>query len=435
MPNIIGVGIGVGFTWLSSAASDVDANAFFTAAGITDPTQKSAVTTLIIGLKANSLWTLTRALYPFVGGTAAAHKWNAKDPRDLDAAFRLVFTGATHDANGVTFNGSTGFADTKIAAAAVFTTNPMGIHNYYKQWSSGRGMGNDGPVMDNSLAGNIQLGGGSVATIHPLWIYGLISISRNGSNLYKIYNGQSSGNQSDAFSTYATGNIRIGAYSFGGNSDTINSLSMITDGLSIVQCQTLNTLVEAYEKTLSRNVPTIHFFGDSYTSGIVNGLSGWTTNLCVTKKWIEKNYGVDGTEVGAMDISLIPTYRAGYDKYLWISYGLNEAGHNASPASTFATILSSRVDSCIAKGWPANRIVINCGYFANAATWTAYGTAADDTRYQTFITAYQGVATAKGTLFVNPFAQTDATDIAADNVHWKASGVTKGTAYYAAQIS
>jgi hypothetical protein len=62
------------------------------------------------------LWTELKAIYPFVGGTANAHKFNLKNPTDNDAAFRMVFNGGvTHNANGVTFDGLTGYGDTKFA--------------------------------------------------------------------------------------------------------------------------------------------------------------------------------------------------------------------------------------------------------------------------------------------------------------------------------
>ena len=89
---------------------DPNAQAFITAAGITDPTQQSAIDNLVIGLKADGLWTPMQALYPFVGGTASTHKYNLKDPRDLDAAYRLQFNGGmTHSANGILFNGTNGY--------------------------------------------------------------------------------------------------------------------------------------------------------------------------------------------------------------------------------------------------------------------------------------------------------------------------------------
>jgi hypothetical protein len=98
---------------LSRQVIDPDAQAFITAAGITNTTQQNAIDNLVVGLKADSLWTTMQALYPFVGGTASSHKYNLKDPRDLDVAYRLAFFGGwTHDANGVTPNGTNAYADT-----------------------------------------------------------------------------------------------------------------------------------------------------------------------------------------------------------------------------------------------------------------------------------------------------------------------------------
>ena len=93
--------------------SDADAVSFLTAAGITDGTQAVAINTLVIDLKAPGVWTKIKALYPFVGGTATSHKFNLKDPRDLDAAYRLVFSGGwVHSSTGALPNGTTGYANT-----------------------------------------------------------------------------------------------------------------------------------------------------------------------------------------------------------------------------------------------------------------------------------------------------------------------------------
>jgi hypothetical protein len=102
-------------------AVDADATAFITAAGITNLTQASAINTLVNDLKTYGLWTKMKALYPFVGGTATSHKFNLKDPRDLDAAFRLVFTGGwTHTSTGAKPNGTTGYANTYLNPYVVF---------------------------------------------------------------------------------------------------------------------------------------------------------------------------------------------------------------------------------------------------------------------------------------------------------------------------
>jgi len=92
---------------------DSNAQAFLTAAGITDPDIVDAINGLVVGLKADGLWSKIQALYPMVGGTASTHKWNLKDPRDLDAAFRLTWNGSwTHSATGAKPDGSTAWADT-----------------------------------------------------------------------------------------------------------------------------------------------------------------------------------------------------------------------------------------------------------------------------------------------------------------------------------
>jgi hypothetical protein len=96
-----------------TTAFDPDAVAFFNATGITDATIKNAINTLVIDLKGYGIWTKMNAIYPFVGGTTTTHKFNLKDPRDLDVAFRLVFSGGlTHSSTGVLPNGVNGFADT-----------------------------------------------------------------------------------------------------------------------------------------------------------------------------------------------------------------------------------------------------------------------------------------------------------------------------------
>ena len=92
---------------------DPDAQAFITAATITDTTQKAAIDKLVTDLKGYGIWTKMKALYPFVGGTSTQHKFNLKDPRDLDAAFRLVFYGGvTHNSNGIMGNSTNAYADT-----------------------------------------------------------------------------------------------------------------------------------------------------------------------------------------------------------------------------------------------------------------------------------------------------------------------------------
>jgi hypothetical protein len=119
-----------------AASTDADAQAFITAAGITDATQKSAVNQLVLDLKSANIWTKMKAIYPIVGGTASSHKWNLKDPRDLDAAFRLTFsTGYTHSSNGITPNGAA-YSNTFLIPSSVLTNHNIHL-SYYSRTSAG----------------------------------------------------------------------------------------------------------------------------------------------------------------------------------------------------------------------------------------------------------------------------------------------------------
>ena len=112
---------------------DPDAQAFITATGISG-TNATATNQLVIDLKAANIWTKMKAIYPFVGGTSAfTHKFNLKDPRDLDAAFRLTFVGGgTFSSNGYQPNAVNSYANTFFAPSV----NSAGINNFHNSYYS-----------------------------------------------------------------------------------------------------------------------------------------------------------------------------------------------------------------------------------------------------------------------------------------------------------
>jgi len=112
-------------------------------ANITSFQQASAVNTLVTDLKAAGIWTKMKAIYPFVGGTATSHKFNLKDPRDLDAAYRLVFNGGwTHSSTGALPNGTTAYADTKLVPSSILTLGSFHHSTYSRTtWSVSAIMG------------------------------------------------------------------------------------------------------------------------------------------------------------------------------------------------------------------------------------------------------------------------------------------------------
>lgn len=58
--------------------------------------------TIVLGFKSIGVWDKIKAVYGFVGGTAETHRWNWKDMRDLEDAFRLTFhNGISHSRFGI----------------------------------------------------------------------------------------------------------------------------------------------------------------------------------------------------------------------------------------------------------------------------------------------------------------------------------------------
>lgn len=85
---------------------DPNATAFLQVTGITDPTISSAINTLCRSLKNAGLWNSIYMLKPYVGGTAVTHSYNLINT----ALYQSTFAGGvTHNANGVTYNGTNGY--------------------------------------------------------------------------------------------------------------------------------------------------------------------------------------------------------------------------------------------------------------------------------------------------------------------------------------
>ncbi len=116
---MIGIGI-ANSCGLNRLPSVNPAEAFLTATGITDQTIVEAINKLVSDLQTFSLWGKMKALYPFVGGTAETNSYNLINP----AEFQLAWNGGwNYSANGVTPNGSTGYANTSLVPADVLNQN------------------------------------------------------------------------------------------------------------------------------------------------------------------------------------------------------------------------------------------------------------------------------------------------------------------------
>ena len=265
--------MGGGVAW------DADALAFIASASITDATQKSAINTLVTDLKSSSIWTKMKAIYPFVGGTASSHKWNLKDPRDLDIAFRIVFNGGwTHSSTGALPNGANGYADTKFVASTALTNNSTHFAKYNRIAESGAGTRADGvynftsfpnqTIIDqlywyngSGVAMGIGNNGQSVNYTPTNGGTGFYLSSRTSSVLLKGYRDNSvlgSYTTANTASTLPNLPLYIGARNDAGSALYFNkyesAFASIGDGLTDTDASNLYTAVQKFNTTLSRQV-------------------------------------------------------------------------------------------------------------------------------------------------------------------------------------
>lgn len=253
--------------------SDSDAQSFLNAAQITDLTQANAINTLVVGLKNASLWTKMKAIYPFVGGTATSHKWNLKDPRDLDAAYRLAFYGAwTHSSTGALPNGVNAYADTFLNMASVLTNNNNHM-SFYSRTNSLGGFKFEMGVTDNTTHSN-QIGpnyngtnalyenGSTIVSIANANTTGMYIGSTTSSTSGKLYKNNTVLGSSTTLNTYSLFSNKM--YLSATNISTTNTatyysnrekaFTTIGDGLNDSEASTLYTLVQNFQTTLGRQV-------------------------------------------------------------------------------------------------------------------------------------------------------------------------------------
>lgn len=246
---------------------DSDAQRFIDATGITDTTIQNAIDTAIIALKDNGLWSRIYAWYPFVGGSATTHKFNAKDSRDTDDALRLTFFGGiTHNANGITGNGSTGYVNTHFNP---FTFGTYGASFGVSQYIRNAGWGGyaNGVTDGSSFSGIYRSGTdlyyfvlgdlSAVATVATATK--LLTQQRSATNLTTLYrNGSSVGTNASVLGTVVSYDMYLLARnllgSAGGLSTANLASTLIHKAFSGAEVATLNTIIETFETSLGRNV-------------------------------------------------------------------------------------------------------------------------------------------------------------------------------------
>ena len=254
------------------ASFDADAAAFFArvtdAGGTLSATEKIATNQLVLDLKANSLWTPMKAIYPMVGASAAACAQNLKS-----SSFTGTFTsGWTFASTGVTGNGTSAYMDTNFNQNLLSSSN--GEIGVYSRTDS-RGSFTDigvyvGGGVDFCLFPYIGLTNspyGRAATqldinipaYNPITSLGLFSINTDAPNTQKFYrNGILRGTTTQLSMSISSTNITLSAANTNSTPSFYSArqlaLAYISDALNATQASNFYTAVQAFQTTLSRQV-------------------------------------------------------------------------------------------------------------------------------------------------------------------------------------
>jgi hypothetical protein len=250
---------------------DPDAQAFITAASITNPTQQAAINTLVVDLKGYNIWTKFKAIYPIVGGSASAHAVNLKTPGTYNLTFA---TGWTHSSTGMT--PSNAFANTSLIPSSVLTNfnthlsyysrtqntslnahdmgcETLGASNSFDLFLYYNGVSNkgfiDGAYPSNATQTNntntkgFQIGSRTTNNNQKLYF--------NGSLLATNTTTKSLGLVNQNLYIGATNQENIGASAY---TNKECAFASIGDGLTDTEAANFYTAVQAYQTTLNRNV-------------------------------------------------------------------------------------------------------------------------------------------------------------------------------------
>ena len=239
---------------------DPDAQAFITAAAITDPTQQSAINTLVVDLKAYSIWSKMLVIYPFVGGTASSHSYNLKNT----AIGTLTYSnGVTHGAWGINGNG-TAYCNTGLRASTIGISQNSAAAGVYVGNTASQAQFQYGTF------GNFHLYKYSLTTYSPAVNNGLaeanyIAItnmgfaqsSRNNSTQILFKDKGLTENTFTSTSSALNTTLDIwllNANNYGGGTTNKVSFFYISTGLTAVDLTNMYTAVQAFQTTLGRQV-------------------------------------------------------------------------------------------------------------------------------------------------------------------------------------
>lgn len=249
---------------------DADALAFFnrvtTAGGSLSDTEKTAVNTLVVQMKADGTWSLMKAIYPMVGASAAACSRNLKSD-DFNGSFS---TGWTFASTGVNGNGTSAFMNTNYIQNNDTSVSTNDFHQsvYINNFVSGAAIQGvfDPPAGECLIiplrSGNLTMNSNNLTDVNVANAislghfvcarYQLNSLQYYISGVSKLSTTNTPSSVKSSLNYYLGLLNNNGTANFGSASRI--AFSTIGQGLTPTQVSNFYTAVQAFQTTLSRQV-------------------------------------------------------------------------------------------------------------------------------------------------------------------------------------
>ena len=256
---------------IASSISGVDAdwlayyNRVIAAGGSLTTTEQNATKTLVADLKANSLWTPMKAIYPMVGASAAACAQNLKS-----SSFTGTFSsGWTFASTGVTPNGTSAYMDTTLTPNGNLSQNDAhaSIYSRTNSLSANQidlGCGNSGGSNTDLYLSAAYGGSGGISNINGSGFGGFatnttslgffLSQRTTSTNTNYYQNNNLINTHTEPSTTPSSSPIYLGRNTVAEYS--LRELAFVSVGASFNATQrgNLYTAVQAFQTTLSRQV-------------------------------------------------------------------------------------------------------------------------------------------------------------------------------------
>lgn len=238
-----------------------------------DSTVSACTITLFNQLFSNNLWNKIQAFYPMLGSNSNGTKFNAKNPLDTNAAYRLQFNGGwSYSVSGITSNGTNAYADTFLSGSSIGNlNNHLGVYMNQNNVYTGTGKNWIGVSFPSGSGGYFVLGQngtprffygnkvstGVTSTGTPQPVGFNIITSTSGTSNKHFYNGVLSFSANSNNTNSVTSSVVIGALNNNGSIIQYydNTYSFVTIGSGLTDSETVNytNIVNTFNACLGRN--------------------------------------------------------------------------------------------------------------------------------------------------------------------------------------